>query len=195
MKPTILSLAVLFMMSCGDYKDPYANDNAANNQTKNTESASHTDSKDASGTSSANEEEQTQTPTKAPAAQSSSLSEELFNAIADHRLHKFSQYNSGGGGEGMQSTTWLDLCASGKYFFYNSSSVYINGDLRQSEESEEGTWKIAGSGNEFGILFRNMKGEEAGPVKIYFEDGKFFMDGQRWLRAARGEENGPQTCQ
>lgn len=193
MKPTILFLAIFFMMACGDYKDPYANDNTTNNQVNNTEPSSNTDSKDA-GTSSQEEEEQTQTTPKAPTAESNSVSEEIFNAIADHRLHKFSQYNSGGGGEGMQSTTWLDLCANGKYFFYNSSSVYINGDLRQSEESEEGTWKITGSGNDFGILFRNQKGEEAGPVKIYFEEGKFFMDGQRWLRAAKGEENGPQTC-
>jgi hypothetical protein len=194
MKPTILFVAVFIMMSCGDYKDPYASDNSANNQGNKTGTTSNTDSKAGNDNPPANEEEQKPTPEQEPAAQTSSLSEEYFNAIADTRIHKFSQYNSGGGGEGMQSTTWMDLCANGKFTGYSSSSVYINGDLSQNEETDRGTWKIVSVGNEIGITLKNEKGEEVGPIKIEFKDGKFYFGGERWLRAARGEENGPQTC-
>ncbi|MES2774937.1 MAG: hypothetical protein V4722_12170 [Bacteroidota bacterium] len=116
-----------------------------------------------------------------------------IDELADHRLYKFSNYNSGSGGEGMQSESWMDLCSNGRFFAHESSSVSIDGTTSQHNKDEQGTWEVTGSADAPMLKITATNGE-SGLIPISLDGTKLYLKGQRMYHIPKGEEHGPESC-
>ncbi len=119
--------------------------------------------------------------------------QEYINELADHRLIKFSRYQSGSDGSGMMSEEWMDLCSNGRFLAHASSSISINGNTTQDTKNEEGLWEVVGSADA-PYLKITSSGGESGKIPIRLEGTKLFLNGERMYHLPKGDANGPQSC-
>ena len=116
-----------------------------------------------------------------------------IDELADHRLFKFSNYNSGSGGDGMQSESWMDLCSNGRFFAHESSSVSIDGITSQDNKDEQGTWEVTGSADAPMLKITASNGE-SGQIPISLDGTKLYLKGERMYHIPKGEDHGPRSC-
>lgn len=103
----------------------------------------------------------------------------LRNQLSGVQLVNYSNYSSGSSG-GLNSTTKITLCASGKFTFYQQThtSVYVEGGSGSdvSEDEDFGTWRAVQSeaGDKY-IMFVSKKLVQTAFAAVRIENNKISL--------------------
>ncbi len=122
---------------------------------------------------------------------------EWKEALQDTRLSYLSSYSSGSSG-GSSSSVYIHLCRAGYFKYSSSSSLSIDtgGAFGYSGGSGQGNgrWDVLSDGQGGAMLVLYFEDGSTNEYRLSFQDGKTFLNGNRYFKTGKNDPNYPADC-